>query len=440
MSSKDSANQIDQIQRLAHDLTAIILPLGVALSAEKDPDRLLERILVEAKSICNADAGLLFLRTEDDTLQLTIRHSVTVQGLPERASGAEIASPPLRMYDKQTGQANHHNVSTCAALQNQTINVPDVYTAGGFDFSGTKAFDQKHNYHTTSILAIPLKNHVDRVIGVFELINAKDTTGQIVAFDAYRQLVAESLASLATVALNNQRLLTEREDMLAALEARMAELGTIYEIGQTISASVELDKTASYVLSAIKEVIPYQAAELCLYNPSVDKLVLQMSTGNPTPTPDESPQYALDSGYIGRLVSRKQGHLVPDIDTFSDAEFNPNRTWQSVNPKAYLGVPLKNKDNVIGTIELVHGEPDGFDENNLRVLETIAVQASVAIFNAQEVDARERKLKEQIRELRIQIDETKRAAEVDQIVNTDYFQNLQEKAEQIRERKKRKSD
>ena len=80
--------------------------------------------------------------------------------------------------------------------------------------------------------------------------------------------------------------------------------------------------------------------------------------------------------------------------------------------------------------------PYGFDENNLHVLETIAAQISVAIFNAQEVETREHKLKEQIRELRIQVDETKRASKVEQIVNTDYFQNLQEKAERIRERKK----
>lgn len=50
-----------------------------------------------------------------------------------------------------------------------------------------------------------------------------------------------------------------------------------------------------------------------------------------------------------------------------------------------------------------------------------------------EVYAREQKLKEEVQQLVIQIDEQKRAAHVQQIVETDYFQMLQAKAKQMRE-------
>jgi hypothetical protein len=53
---------------------------------------------------------------------------------------------------------------------------------------------------------------------------------------------------------------------------------------------------------------------------------------------------------------------------------------------------------------------------------------------AREVYAREQRLKEQVRELRIEIDETKKAREVAEITETEYFQQLQHRAKQLRNR------
>lgn len=204
---------LKKLEKLSHDLNAI-LPLGIALSAEKDPDRLRERILLEARSICHADAGLLYLRTEDDLLRLAIRRSVPLRAGEIEETTFFPPSAPLRLYN-DTGTPNYSNVATMAALCGQSVNIPDIYQAEGFDFSGTKAFDEQHNYQTTSLLAIPLKDDNGRVIGVFELINAKDTvTGQVVPFDSYHQMVAESLTSQTTIALKNQRLQERHAELL----------------------------------------------------------------------------------------------------------------------------------------------------------------------------------------------------------------------------------
>jgi sigma-B regulation protein RsbU (phosphoserine phosphatase) len=220
---------LNKLEKLSHDLNAI-LPLGIALSAERDPDRLRERILLEARSICYADAGLLYLRTEDDLLRLAIRRSVPLR--PELGEVEETTffppSPPLHLYDEQNAP-NYRNVATTAALSGQSVNLPDIYEAEGFDFSGTKAFDREYNYRTTSLLAIPLKDDDGRVIGVFELINAKNpATGQVIPFDSYHQMVAESLTSQTTIALKNQRL-QERQVELLKLERDM-------QIGRQIQA------------------------------------------------------------------------------------------------------------------------------------------------------------------------------------------------------------
>jgi sigma-B regulation protein RsbU (phosphoserine phosphatase) len=107
------------------------------------------------------------------------------------------------------------------ALQGEAINITDVYHAEGFDFFATKNFDRNNNYRTISCLTVPLKDNANRVIGVLQLINAKDPkTGTVIAFDPYLQLVAESLASQAAVALNNQ-LLLQRERELSKFERDM---------------------------------------------------------------------------------------------------------------------------------------------------------------------------------------------------------------------------
>jgi sigma-B regulation protein RsbU (phosphoserine phosphatase) len=205
---------LEKFEKLSRDLS-VILPLGIALSAERDPDRLRERILLEARSICHADAGLLYLRTEDDLLRLAIRRSVPLRPGEIEKTTFFPPSPPLHLYDEATGAPNYSNVATTAALCGYSVNIPDVYETEEFDFAGTKAFDQQHNYRTVSLLAIPLKDDDGKVIGVFELINAREpATDQVVPFDSYHQMVAESLTSQTTIALKNQRLQERQVELL----------------------------------------------------------------------------------------------------------------------------------------------------------------------------------------------------------------------------------
>jgi sigma-B regulation protein RsbU (phosphoserine phosphatase) len=206
------------LRKLSEDFTKVILPIGIALSAEKDLDLLIERIIVEAKSICNADGGTLYLRTDDDTLKFEIMHTDSLRIRMGGSSGISIPFPPLRMRDRETDSPNHHNVATHVALDGVSINIPDIYNAVGFDFSGTKAFDAKNHYCSTSSLTVPLKNHDTKVIGVLQLINSKDeATGAVRPFSAYAQQIVELLSSQAAMALSNQ-IMQQREKLLVKFE------------------------------------------------------------------------------------------------------------------------------------------------------------------------------------------------------------------------------
>ena len=137
-------------------------------------------------------------------------------------------------------------------------------------------------------------------------------------------------------------------------------------------------------------------------------------------------------GLIGRMVGKGEAVLVPDLETAPESITEPHRTWSNLQPRSYLGVPLQVQGKTIGAIELVSRKPHGFSEDNLRLLASIAMQAAIAIQNAREVRVREESYKQQIQELHIEIDEMKRAQQVGEIVESEYFQRLSSQAQRLR--------
>ena len=192
-----------------------LIEIGIALSAERDHNRLLETILVEAMDLCNADGGSLYLRTADDTLRFEIMRTDSLGIAMGGTTGREIPFPPLRMHDETTGEENHKNIATHVALSGETVNIPDAYEAEGFDFSGTRKFDEGNNYRSTSFLSVPMKNHEGEVIGVLQLLNAQnEAETQAIPFSGDIQPLIEALASQAAVALDNQQLMEAQKNLL----------------------------------------------------------------------------------------------------------------------------------------------------------------------------------------------------------------------------------
>jgi len=195
-----------------------LIELGIALSAERNHERLTQRILLEAVDITNADGGTLYLRNEDDTLSFQIVRNKSLNIAMGGTTGVPISFPPLEMYNTKTGDPNYNNVATAAALTGETINIEDAYEAEGYDFSGTKKFDEGTGFRSKSFLTIPLKNYSEEVIGVLQLINAQeDGTTNVIAFSKSVQRLVEALASQAAVAIDNQQLIDAQKALMDSL-------------------------------------------------------------------------------------------------------------------------------------------------------------------------------------------------------------------------------
>jgi GAF domain-containing protein len=186
----------------------------VALSGEKNINRLLEIIVDEARRMTNADAGTLYIISDDETeLQFAIIQNNSLN-IGMGGTGGSITWPPVKLKNND-GSANEANVSAYAAISGETINIADVYHAQGFNFEGTKKFDKNTGYRSKSMLVSPLRNHENDIIGVLQLLNALDpATGEVINFSSESQEIILSLASQAAIALSNSRLIHDLENLL----------------------------------------------------------------------------------------------------------------------------------------------------------------------------------------------------------------------------------
>ena len=190
--------------------------IGVALSQERDINRLLETILVAAKNLTRADGGTLY-RLAGGKLRFEIVRTDSLSIAMGGTSGNAVPFYPIPLQDKD-GKPNYTMIAAYAALTSQTVNIADAYTADGFDFSGTRNFDKRTGYRSTSFLTVPMKSHDGEIIGVLQLLNAIDpASGLVTTFSEEDQRLAESLASQAAIALTNRLLIQQLEVLFESL-------------------------------------------------------------------------------------------------------------------------------------------------------------------------------------------------------------------------------
>lgn len=191
-----------------------LMALSVALSNNGDINSLLERIVRTAKSMTHADGGTLYrIDPEQKHLYFSIAMNDTLKMNLGGASGTAANIPGIPLYDAD-GAPNMSAVAAYAAHTGTSVNIPDVYDTALFNFSGMRQFDLKYGYRSQSLLTVPMKDHEGELIGVLQLINARDPrSGAIRAFGDTDQRFIEALASQAAIALTNRQLIERLETL-----------------------------------------------------------------------------------------------------------------------------------------------------------------------------------------------------------------------------------
>lgn len=151
-----------------------LIQLGLEVSQISDLDVLLEKILSEARTLVNADAGSIYIK-EGEFLKFSYAQNDTLQ--------AKLGEGKKLIYTTFSMPINNNSIAGFVANNGKISVIPDAYKiSSSLPFSFNSDFDKKVGYHTSSILTVPLKNTRKQIIGVLQLINAQDDNKKIIAF------------------------------------------------------------------------------------------------------------------------------------------------------------------------------------------------------------------------------------------------------------------
>ena len=192
-----------------------IAETAVLLSNEWQLQAFLERILTAARRLTRAEAGTIFLRHGEELSFAVVQNDV----LFSRMGDAEMR----RLLQSEPQPIDEQSLAGFVARTGRVVNIMDAYSVSAASGPGFNPHvDSRTGYVTVSVLATPITDKRDEVIGVMELINALTEEDAIVAFDPEFETPLEWLAEQAAAAIIRVRELEEPTfvDTLTALPNR----------------------------------------------------------------------------------------------------------------------------------------------------------------------------------------------------------------------------
>lgn len=379
-----------QDQSMSTEMYDRIIGIAVKIAGETDVHRLCSVLLKEAQSITGAQGGTLYLAAENEQGEASELEFVIVRNSVLNIDTDKANLPPLQLFNEQD-EPNLKNVACHAFHSAELVNIEDVYSAEGFDFSGTKKFDESTGFNSKSFLTVPLIAESGRVLGVFQLLNAT-ANDNIVAFDPLIESAIQVLADFAAKALETQLASQRRRELLVNL-----------------SGTSDTRRLAEQILREAKTITNADGGTIFMLNEKLEKPQLEFSlmindrleiylggtSGDPIDLPalplanesgeENKSSLAVHCTVSGELLNIPDAYDNTEFDFSNVQEFDKQHNYQS---KSFLAVPLKNhEDDVIGVLQLVNArdfrtnELIAFPEKGETVVSALATYAAIALHN-----------------------------------------------------------
>ena len=175
--------------------------------------------------------------------------------------------------------------------------------------------------------------------------------------------------------------LADLTDCLTVTQQRLSQLGLFYQMGQALVSTFDLNKLLNDIMELAVSVIDAGASSLMLIDEETQELVF---TAVHSERGDilRQMRIPLDEGIAGWVATHGEPIIVNDVS--KDPRFSRRVDVRTgFLTKSILGVPLQIKGKTIGVLEVLNKySEEGFDEEDLRLMMTLAAQAAIAIENA----------------------------------------------------------
>ena len=219
----------------------------------------------------------------------------------------------------------------------------------------------------------------------------------------------------------------ENTELADAILDLYREVNLLYELGDKLASSLEVHMIADVVLAEVRRII------------MVDHTLIVLSTDDEglrflAPPNENMTAFVLPEALARQLLENNKAEIVND--TSQDGRW----AYAADHVASLLYTPLRSKERVLGLIVLADDLPTAYRAADLKILNTIAAQSAPAIDNAliyerttRQAAEREARLQQQIRELRIEIDEQRQRDKVAEITESDYFRAIRDQKEALRQ-------
>ncbi len=335
--------------------------IGKSVSSLLDLGKLLNRAVEAAVYITGAEEGSLLL-VDEETNEL---YMGAARGFEEKyARGFR-----LRVDDSLAGRV--------------------LKTGQPLVIEGTAGEHKiKTAYLVKSLLYVPLRVE-DRVIGVLGVDNRISNR----AFTNHDLFLLSALADYMAIAI-------EKACLFEETQRRVQELTFLNEMGQTITSTLDLEQVWTMILAEACRVLGVEVASILLLDERSGELFFQAAVAEEAEML-KAMRIPPGRGIAGWVARHGQPLLVPQART--DPRFYPVID-ETINfyTKSILCVPLKIKNRVIGVVETLNKAEGGFTPDDLRLLESLATSAAIAIENArlfEELEKSKEREKQHIRSL-----------------------------------------
>jgi signal transduction histidine kinase/DNA-binding response OmpR family regulator len=248
---------------------------------------------------------------------------------------------------------------------------------------------QTEEDETESYVGAPILSG-DKVLGVVSVQSYKPY-----AFNENHMHLLSTLAANMGVALEKARLFNEIQRLFKAEQQRAAELAILNELGKAMGGTLDVKMLTRDVGDIVREIFEAEIADILLYDQKSNMvhLVYSYSKGYF----DEEPPWELSEGGLTTQIIRSGQPLL--LNSAQEMEQQGAGAYVTTpagepDPQSYLGVPIKVGERILGVVDVQSLRPNAFDENNLRLMQTLSSNMGVALENARLFDETQRLLQE----------------------------------------------
>ncbi|MCS6939831.1 MAG: GAF domain-containing sensor histidine kinase [Roseiflexaceae bacterium] len=196
----------------------------------------------------------------------------------------------------------------------------------------------------------------------------------------------EDLAMLLVRAIGGE---ADKLARLRRAEQDLRELHLLYQVGQALASNLDLSSLLNDIRNLTPQAMGAERCSIMLLDEQTRELVLEL----PDPQTSEQREFRipLDRGIAGWVATNGIGQIVNDVE-HDPRWFDGIARDVDFETRQILCAPMRIGDRVVGVMQVLN-KRDGtpFDDQDLRLLTTLATQAAIAVENARLV----RRLKEE---------------------------------------------